>query len=68
MDWADHIAVRKILLGVKDQVEGRVEPMAVQNAEIALWGVAFIEFIAAIISIFLRINYGDGGGWLLWQQ
>jgi hypothetical protein len=53
-DWADHIAVRKILFGIKDRAEGRVEPMSVQNAEIALWGVAFLEFIATIILIFIR--------------
>jgi hypothetical protein len=62
-DWADHIAVRKILLGVKDRAEGRVEPMAVQNAEIALWGVAFLEFIAAIILIFIRKLWRRG--WLV---
>jgi len=62
-DWADHVAVRKMLLGVKDRVEGRVEPMAVQNAEIALWGVAFLEFIAAIILIFIRQLWQRG--WLV---
>ena len=60
-DWADHIAAQKMLLGVKDRVEGRVEPMAVQNAEIALWGVAFLEFIAAIILIFIRQLWRRGG-------
>jgi hypothetical protein len=59
-DWADHIAVRKMLLGIKDRVEGRVEPMAVQNAEIALWGVGFLEFIAAIILIFIRLRWQQG--------
>lgn len=62
-DWADHVAVRKMLLGVKDRAEGRVEPMAVQNAEIALWGVAFLEFIAAIILIFRRQLWHRG--WLV---
>jgi hypothetical protein len=53
-DWADHVAVRKMLLGVKDRVEGRVEPMTVHNAEILLWAVAFLEFITALILIFIR--------------
>lgn len=52
-EWADHVAVRKMLLGIKDRVEGRVEPMARQNAEIALWAVAFLEIMAAFILIFI---------------
>jgi hypothetical protein len=47
----DHVAVRKVLLGVKDRVEGRVEPMARQNVEIALWALAFLEFSVATVSI-----------------
>ena len=62
-DWADHIAVRKMLLGVKDRVEGRVEPMAFQNAEIATWAVAALEFIVAIILIFKLRRWW--WGWLL---
>jgi hypothetical protein len=50
-DVTDHVAVRKVLLGVKDRVEGRVEPMARQNVEIALWALAFLEFIVATVLI-----------------
>jgi hypothetical protein len=61
-DWADHIAVRKMLLGVKDRTEGRAEPMSLQNAEIATWVVAVGELIIAIFLIFkLRIWWR---GWL----
>lgn len=62
-DWADHIAVRKMLLGVKDRTEGRVEPMAFQNAEIATWALAALEFIVAIILIFKLRRWW--WGWLL---
>jgi hypothetical protein len=62
-DWADPIAVRKILLGVKDRAEGRVEPLAHQNAEIALWAVAAVEFLMAIILIFKLRQWW--WGWLV---
>lgn len=53
-DFADPIAVRKILLGVKDRVEGRAEPVAKQNAEITLWIVAFLQLILAVLLILFR--------------
>ena len=62
-DWADHIAVRKVLLGVKDRVEGGAEPMALQNIEITLWAVAALELLAAIILIFKLRRWWRG--WLL---
>ena len=62
-DWADHIAVRKMLQGVKDRVEGRVEPVAHQNAEIALWAIAAIELLTAIVLIFKLRRW-----WWGWPQ
>lgn len=62
-DWADPIAVRKILQGIKDRAEGHVEPMASQNFEIMTWGAAFLEFIAAVI-LTLRSHHW-WKGWLL---
>jgi hypothetical protein len=62
-DFADHVAVRKILLGVKDRVEGRVEPMAIQNTEVALWAVAVLQLFAALIAIFIRQPWWKG--WLI---
>jgi hypothetical protein len=56
-DFADHVAVRKLLLGTKDRVEGRVEPMAQQNAEMASWLVSFLVFITATVSIFFRQSW-----------
>jgi len=53
-EFTDHIAVRKILHGVKDRVEGHVEPMLRQNVEFAVYVGAFIAFLVAI-------------GWSLWR-
>jgi hypothetical protein len=36
-EFADYLAVRKILQGVKDRVEGRREPMAKANGEFAVY-------------------------------
>ena len=47
-EFADHVAVRKVLQGVKDRAEGRVEPFARQTVEFALLVWAFVAFVAAI--------------------
>ncbi len=62
-DFADHVAVRKVLLGIKDRVEGRVEPMIIQNIEIALWMVTFIVFIIAFILVLVHKSWWRD--WLL---
>ena len=62
-DFADPVAVRKILLGVKDRVEGRVEPMAVQIIEVALWAIPVLQFLAALVAIFIRDPWWKG--WLI---
>ncbi|MBC8161158.1 MAG: hypothetical protein H7Z42_08050 [Roseiflexaceae bacterium] len=72
-EFADHIAVRKILQGVKDRVERRVEPMAQQHVEFALYVVAFLGFLAAVGLILLRpltwrdwlVGLGAGAAWLI---
>ncbi len=46
-EFTDVIAVRKILSGVKDRVEGRTEPMARQNSEFAIYLWAFVSWVAA---------------------
>lgn len=47
-EFADHVAVKKVLRGVKDRAEGRAEPFARQTAEFALLVWAFVAFLAAI--------------------
>lgn len=52
-EFADHVAVPKILLGIRDRAEGRpAQPLAWQAAEIAVWVVALLEFAMAILLIF----------------
>ena len=51
-EFADHVAVRKILLGVRDRVEGRSpEPLIVEALVIAGWFLAFLEFCVATIAV-----------------
>lgn len=52
-EFADHVAVPKILAGVKDRVEGRTpESLAREAAEIAIWILALTEFSIAIVLVF----------------
>jgi len=53
-EFGDHVAVPRMLLGIKDRVEGRrVEPFAAQGFEIAVWLAALFELVAAVILIFV---------------
>jgi hypothetical protein len=53
-EFSDHIAVRKILQGVKGRVEGYSEPMALQNIEFAIYLAAALLFFAALVLVLLR--------------
>jgi len=53
-EFADHIAVRKILRGVKGRVEGDIEPMWVQNAEFFTFVATFSVFVSALVLIVVR--------------
>jgi hypothetical protein len=53
-EFSDHLAVRKILQGVKGQVEGQPEPFAIQNIEFTIYLTAFLIFLAALGSVLLR--------------
>jgi len=72
LDTADHIAVRKILLGVKDRVEGQVEPVWVADVEFVIFVSVFGIFVAALIALLVRpltwarwlAACGAGIGWL----
>jgi hypothetical protein len=63
-EFADHVAVPKILTGVRDRVEGRpLQPLWMQAAEIAGWLLALVEFtICAVCVLFWR---RWGRAWLL---
>jgi hypothetical protein len=52
-EFADPVAVSKILAGVKGRVEGRrPEPLAAQAVEIALWVLALLELLIAVAFVF----------------
>jgi len=53
-EFADHIAVRKILQGVQGRVEGNVEPMWIQNAELFTFVGTLFIFTVALLLICLR--------------
>jgi hypothetical protein len=53
-EFTDHLAVRKILQGITDRVEGRSEPMMQQNIEFAIYVAAFLVFLVAVVLILLR--------------
>jgi len=61
-EFADHVAVPKMLLGIKDRVEGRpIEPLAAQAFEIAVWLIAFLEFGVALLLVVVRRRW-----WRAW--
>jgi hypothetical protein len=53
-EFADHVAVRKVLHGVKDRAEGRVEPFASQTFEFAVLVWALITFVVALWFVLRR--------------
>jgi hypothetical protein len=53
-EFSDHLAVRKILQGVKGQVEERREPFAIQNVEFAVYLIALLTLLAALGFILLH--------------
>jgi hypothetical protein len=53
-EFSDHLAVRKILQGVKGQVEGQGESFADQNIEFAIYLITLLTFLTALGCILLR--------------
>lgn len=62
-DFADHVAIRKVLLGIKGRVDGRIAPMIWQNLEIAIWLVATLVLITALILVLVQKTWWQD--WLL---
>lgn len=61
-EFADHVAVPKILLGLKGRVEGHLpQSLAGEAVEIAVWVLAFAEFVAAIVLVLRRQRW-----WWAW--
>ena len=53
-EFADHVAIRKILSGVKDRVEGRTETMIRQCAEFAILVASALGFLSTLAMLLLR--------------
>jgi hypothetical protein len=72
-DFTDHLAVRKILQGVKGRVEGNNEPAALTNLEFFSYIFTFLIFLAALVLMLVRpfswiralAGLAAGFGWLL---
>jgi hypothetical protein len=60
-EFSDHLAVRKILAGVKGRVEGTIEPIAIQNTEFVLYLFSALTFVASLILLLVRPP-----GWKQW--
>lgn len=58
-DIADHLAVRKLLLGFKGRVEGKIEPIAIQIVELSVFLLIMVECIFAMIQILRRAQWGQ---------
>jgi hypothetical protein len=58
-ELADHVAVPRILRGIKGLVEGRPTPsLAEEAAEIAVWLLAVAEFAVALVLVFRWRRWG----------
>ncbi len=72
-EFTDHLAVRKILQGIKGRVEGQIEPMRQGNIEFFIYLGAGIVFVWALIEVLIRpltarswlTGLAAGAGWLL---
>jgi hypothetical protein len=53
-EFTDHLAVRKILQGVKGRVEGHIEPMARGNLEFGIFLVSALLFFISIVLLLIR--------------
>lgn len=63
-EFADHVAVPEILLGLKGRVEGRPSLfLAAEATEILVWFLAFAELVVAAVLILRRRRWGRA--WLL---
>jgi hypothetical protein len=53
-EFTDHLAVRKILQGIKERVEGYSQPLALGTIEFAIYLVAALLFFAALVLVLIR--------------
>jgi hypothetical protein len=62
-EFGDHVAVPRMLLGIRDRVEGRtIPPLTNQGFEIAIWIAAMVEFGLTLILILTRRSWWKSCG------
>lgn len=72
-EFTDHLAVRKILQGIKARVEGQIEPVAQANTEFVIYLAAALSFVWAAVWILTHalswqswlVGLGAGITWLI---
>ena len=72
-DFTDHLAVRKILQGVKGRVEGHAQPPALVNTEFGVYVVsALVFFVAGLLTLLCPFSWARwwvgvaaGAAWLI---
>lgn len=72
-EFSDHLAVRKVLQGVKGRVENHIEPMAIGTFEFAIYLASALAFLAAMILNLIRpltrrgwfLGLAAGASWLV---
>jgi hypothetical protein len=72
-EFSDHLAVRKVLQGVKGHVENHIEPMAIGTLEFAIYIASALVFLLAMILNLLRpltcrgwlLGLAAGASWLV---
>lgn len=63
-EFADHVAVRAILRGVRDRVERRRPPsLILQGLEITAWLLAMLEFGGGVLLVIVARHWGTA--WLM---
>jgi hypothetical protein len=54
MDTGGFVMERRMMQGIKDRVEGRFDPPAIEAVEIGLWGVALVAGLAGAVLFLVR--------------
>ena len=72
-EFTDHLAVRKILTGLKNRVEGTPEPFWIQNFEFGIFVISWLIFAVSFLLILVRpfswtqilVSLVAGTAWLI---
>jgi hypothetical protein len=72
-ELTEHLAIPKILQGVKGRVEGHIEPMAKANIEVAIYLASLLIFLGALVLALLHpltwwtwlAGLAAGAAWLI---